>query len=74
MGPPMKLDPALIAALSIEPENTKLYPHGHSGFTTSAKISTSRGGVPVELFLKTGPNGEMFSSTAQITSLTATGV
>lgn len=68
----MRLDPALIKSLSIEPENTKVYPHGHSGFTNSAKISTSRGGVPVELFLKTGPNNEMFSSTAHITSLLAT--
>lgn len=64
----MALDPAIINALSIEPENTKVYPHGHSGFTTSAKISTRQGGVPVELFLKTGPNGDMFSSTAQINS------
>lgn len=58
----MILDPALVKALSIELENTKVAPHGHSGFTTSAKISTKQGGVPVELFLKTGSNGEMFSS------------
>lgn len=73
MEPTMRLDPALIKALSIEPENTKVYPHGHSGFTTSAKICTNQGGVPVELFLKTGPNSEMFSSTIQINSLFAIG-
>lgn len=72
MGPNMKLDPGLAAALSIEPENTKLHPHGQSGFTTSAKISTIRDGLPVELFLKTGSNSEMFSSTAQTTSHPAT--
>jgi len=49
----MKLDPAIIKALSLDPANTTVASHGGSGFSTTAKITTSINGEQKNLFMKT---------------------
>ena len=60
----MKLDSAIIKALSLEPAKTTVASHGASGFTTTAKISTTlRDGTEKQFFLKIGSGkgaNEMF--------------
>ncbi|MCJ1373298.1 1-phosphatidylinositol-3-phosphate 5-kinase [Loxospora ochrophaea] len=51
----MKLDPAVARALSIDPSKTMVASHGGSGFTTTAKISTTLSdGSAKQFFMKTG--------------------
>jgi len=51
----MKIDPAILRALSHSPSNTTLSAHGGSGFTTTGKLSiTLSDGSKRHLFLKTG--------------------
>ena len=51
----MKLDPAILRALSLSPSQTTIASHGGSGFTTTAKISTTlSNGSKKHYFLKTG--------------------
>lgn len=49
-----KLDSAIIKALSIDPAHTQIAPHGGSGFSTTAKITTEVNGEKKHFFLKTG--------------------
>ena len=50
----MKLDPAIIRALSLDPSQVTVASHGGSGFTTTAKISTTlRDGAEQHFFMKT---------------------
>ncbi len=51
----MKLDSAIIKALSLDPAKTTVASHGGSGFTTTAKISTAlKDGTEKYFFMKTG--------------------
>ena len=55
----MKLDPAVLRALSLSPEKTTIKSHGGSGFATTAKISTPlQDGKEKHFFMKTGRNKE----------------
>lgn len=51
----MKLDSAIIKALSLDPAKTSVASHGGSGFTSTAKISTTlKDGTERQYFMKTG--------------------
>ncbi|KAL9125148.1 MAG: hypothetical protein Q9217_005605 [Psora testacea] len=51
----MKLDAAILRSLSLEPAKTTVASHGGSGFTTTAKITTTlNDGTRKHFFLKTG--------------------
>lgn len=51
----MKIDPAILRALSLSPSNTTLASHGGSGFTTTGKlVTTLPDGSKKLFFLKTG--------------------
>lgn len=55
----MKLDAAVVKALSIEPAGTKVVSHGGSGFSTTAKIITiANDGSEKHYFMKTGMGKE----------------
>ena len=55
----MKLDSAIIKALSLDPAKTTVASHGGSGFTTTAKISTTlKDGTEKSFFMKTGKGKE----------------
>ena len=58
----MSLDPAIVQALSLDTAASRVELHGSSGFTSTAKITTTINGLPKELFMKTGSSAEMFSS------------
>ncbi|KAI9807515.1 MAG: hypothetical protein M1825_005455 [Sarcosagium campestre] len=56
---PSKLDPAVIKALSLDPASTSVASHGGSGFSTTAKISTTTSdGTSKHFFMKTGQGAE----------------
>ncbi|EFQ29967.1 fructosamine kinase [Colletotrichum graminicola M1.001] len=48
------VDPALIEALHLDPEQTKIASHGASGFASSFKLTSVVDGQPVNFFVKTG--------------------
>jgi len=48
------VDPAIISALGLDAEHTKIASHGSSGFASSFKISSVANGQPVNYFVKTG--------------------
>ena len=51
----MKIDSAVIKALSLEPAKTTVAKHGGSGFSTTAKITTTlKDGTAKHFFMKTG--------------------
>ena len=51
----MKLDSAIIKALSLDPTKTSVASHGGSGYSTTAKISTTlKDGTNKQFFMKTG--------------------
>lgn len=51
----MKIDPAILRALSLSPSNTTLSSHGGSGFTSTGKIDAALpDGSKKSFFLKTG--------------------
>ena len=51
----MKLDSAVIRALSLDPAKTNVAKHGGSGFSTTAKITTTlEDGTEKNFFIKTG--------------------
>ena len=51
----MKIDSAVIKALSLDPAKTAVAKHGGSGFSTTAKITTTlKDGTEKRLFMKTG--------------------
>jgi len=50
----MKLDSAIIKALSLDPAATQVQSHGGSGFSTTAKITSTINGEQKNYFLKTG--------------------
>ena len=51
----MKIDPAILRALSLSPSNTTLAAHGGSGFATTGKLTTTLpDGTKKQFFLKTG--------------------
>ncbi|KAL9102474.1 MAG: hypothetical protein Q9163_002374 [Psora crenata] len=51
----MKLDAAVVRSLSLDPAKTRVASHGGSGFTTTAKITTTlHDGSQKHFFLKTG--------------------
>ena len=51
----MKLDSAVVRALSLDPAKTNVKSHGGSGFSTTAKISTTlEDGTGKHFFMKTG--------------------
>ena len=51
----MKIDSAVIKALSLDPAKTTVAKHGGSGFSTTAKITTTlKDGTAKHFFMKTG--------------------
>ena len=51
----MKIDSAVIRALSLDPAKTTIAKHGGSGFSTTAKITTTlKDGTEKNFFIKTG--------------------
>ena len=51
----MKIDSAIVKTLSLDPSKTTVASHGGSGFTTTAKISTTlKDGSEKHFFMKTG--------------------
>ncbi|KAI9716523.1 MAG: hypothetical protein M1812_005254 [Candelaria pacifica] len=50
----MKLDSAIVEALSLDPSKTTVASHGGSGFSTTAKITTTLNGEERKFFMKTG--------------------
>ena len=51
----MKIDSAVIKALSLDPAKTTVAKHGGSGFSTTAKITTTlKDGAEKHFFMKTG--------------------
>ncbi len=51
----MKIDSAVIKALSLDPAKTTVAKHGGSGFSTTAKITTTlKDGTEKHFFMKTG--------------------
>ena len=51
----MKIDPAILRALSLDATQTTVKSHGGSGFTSTAKISTTlKDGTEKHFFMKTG--------------------
>ena len=51
----MKIDSAVIRALSLDPAKTTVAKHGGSGFSTTAKITTTlKDGIEKDFFIKTG--------------------
>ncbi|KAL8747548.1 MAG: hypothetical protein Q9190_000587 [Brigantiaea leucoxantha] len=52
----MRLDPAIVQALSLDPASTTVASHGSSGFNATAKISTTlKDGIQKHFFMKTAP-------------------
>lgn len=51
---PLKLDPAIIKALSLDDAVTTIASHGGSGFSSTAKITTQVDGEEKLYFVKTG--------------------
>ncbi|KAI1825397.1 fructosamine kinase [Xylaria intraflava] len=51
---PSSADPAIIEALGLDPNTTKLTSHGGSGFASTFKLSSTVNGKEVNYFVKTG--------------------
>jgi hypothetical protein len=56
----IRLDPAILEALSVEPRQCKITPHGQAGFSNSSKITTAVDSKTKCYFLKTGLGRDMF--------------
>lgn len=48
------VDPAIVEALGLDPEKTKMASHGGSGFSSTFKISSVVNGKEKNFFVKTG--------------------
>ncbi|KAL8781847.1 MAG: hypothetical protein Q9213_005822 [Squamulea squamosa] len=57
---PKRLDPALLAALSIESDTATMEAYGQASSTTPSKVTVARHGYINTYFMKTGPNIAMF--------------
>ena len=55
---PKSLDPAIIEALNLDPSNTTVALHGGSGFSATAKITTTIDGQENHYFLKTSSDSD----------------
>ncbi|KND94529.1 Ketosamine-3-kinase [Tolypocladium ophioglossoides CBS 100239] len=49
-----RVDPAILEALGLDANRTRIAPHGGSGFSSTFKLSSTVGGQPVSYFVKTG--------------------
>jgi len=64
----LKLDPAILEALSLDPSCTTSSSYGGAGFSTTSKITSTVGGVQKLFFVKTGTGKEsqiMFAGTSK---------
>lgn len=52
------VDPAIIEALGLGPNNTKIASHGGSGFASTFKLSSSVDGKEKNYFVKTGSGAD----------------
>lgn len=48
------IDSAILAALSLDRDNTTISSIGASGFSSTLKLSTTKDGQPFNYFIKTG--------------------
>lgn len=67
---PPNVDPAIIAALRLDPNTTKTTPHGGSGFASTFKLSSTVNGKDINYFVKTGTGEDaalMFQGESQKT-------
>ncbi|TGJ85221.1 hypothetical protein E0Z10_g3548 [Xylaria hypoxylon] len=67
---PSKVDPAIIEALSLDPNTTKITSHGGSGFASTFKLSSTVNGKEMNYFVKTGTGEDaalMFQGTYLLT-------
>lgn len=52
------VDPAILEALGLEPNNTKISSHGGSGFASTFKLSSTVDGKEKNYFVKTGSGAD----------------
>lgn len=52
------VDPAIIEALGLDPDQSQISSHGGSGFASTFKISTVVDDKPVSYFVKTGSGSD----------------
>ncbi|KAI0407105.1 fructosamine kinase [Xylaria palmicola] len=52
------VDSAILAALNLDPQTTKLTSHGGSGFASTFKLSSTANGKEVNYFIKTGAGAD----------------
>ncbi|KAI0443189.1 fructosamine kinase [Xylaria telfairii] len=52
------VDPAIIEALGLDPNKTKLTSHGGSGFASTFKLSSTANGKEINYFVKTGTGSD----------------
>ena len=48
------VDPAILDALDLDPARTRIASHGGSGFASTFKLSSVKGGQEANYFVKTG--------------------
>jgi protein-ribulosamine 3-kinase len=55
------VDPAIVAALKLDAENSKITSHGGSGFSSTFRLSGTKHGKSVSYFVKigSGPDAEV---------------
>lgn len=65
-----KVDSAILEALDLDPEVTKIGSHGGSGFASTFKISSTVDGEEKNYFVKTGsgPDAELMFKGMSITT------
>lgn len=52
------VDPAILKALALDADETKISSHGGSGFASTFKLSTTVDGKPRHYFVKTGSGAD----------------
>lgn len=55
---PTHVDPALVAALGLDPATASIETHGGSGFSSTYKLTGKKGGKSVQCFVKTGSGAD----------------
>lgn len=53
-----KVDPAILEALALDPQATKIASHGGSGFASTFKLSSTVDGKEKNYFVKTGTGSD----------------
>ncbi|KAL8833814.1 MAG: hypothetical protein Q9170_004074 [Blastenia crenularia] len=59
--PGSQLDKAVVMTLSAERNTSSIEPYGQAGFSTPSRVSVTINGQTSSYFMKTGPDGDMFT-------------